>query len=287
MTKTKKNSLNINTSVGIMGCGWLGTALAQCLLNDNIEVFATVTSIEKQKVLKNLSINSEQVQLPTSVNELKNKHVFKQAQLVICITPQLKYGKKDYALKIKNIISAANNGQVEHIILISTSAVYGNLIGNISEDAVLDLNNEKVQALVNAEQALEDFLGAKTILRLTGLVGEDRHPGRFLAGKTALSNANAAVNIIHQQDAVGILRCLLINRSKSQKTEIFNACCNTHITRKEFYQKAAKAINLTPPTFLPDTKQSKRKIIVAKKIQNKHNYQFVYPELLMWLEKAT
>ncbi len=287
MTKTKKNDLNINTSVGIMGCGWLGTALAQCLLNDNIEVFATVTSIEKQKVLKNLAINSEQVQLPTSVNELKNKHVFKQAQLVICITPQLKYGKKDYALKIKNIISAANNGQVEHIILISTSAVYGNLIGNISEDAVLDLNNEKVQALVNAEQALEGFLGAKTILRLTGLVGEDRHPGRFLAGKTALSNANAAVNLIHQQDAVGILRCLLMNRKGSQKTEIFNACCNTHITRKEFYQKATKTINLTPPTFLPDTKQSKRKIIVTKKIQDKHNYQFVYPELLTWLEKAT
>jgi nucleoside-diphosphate-sugar epimerase len=291
MKKVKKNSLNINTSVGIIGCGWLGTALAQCLLKDNIEVCATVTSIKKQKALKNLAINSERVQLPASVNELKNKHVFKQAQLVICITPQLRYGKKDYALKIKNIVSAANNSQVKHIILISTSAVYGNLTGNISEDAILDLNNEKVQALVNAEQALDAFLGAKTILRLTGLVGEDRHPGRFLAGKTALSNANAAVNIIHQEDAVGIIRCLLCantlnsNNTRSNNIEIFNGSSNTHVSRKEFYQKAATAINLTPAEFLTDLSTTDSKIILAKKIQDKHNYQFVYPDLCAWLAK--
>lgn len=284
--------MTINTNIGIIGCGWLGTALARSLLSDHVNVLATTTSSDKQNRLKNLGISSELLQLPDNHDELKNKKIFNQNQLVICITPQLKYGKKDYAIKINNLVLAANYNRVKHIILISTSAVYGNLTGNINEDAALDLSNEKVLALVNAEQALKNFSGSKTILRLTGLVGEDRHPGRFLAGKKELKNGNTAVNLIHQQDAVGIIRCLLTANIQAYKTtrsknniEIFNGTSNTHVSRQVFYQKAAQALNLIPAEFLPVTNKNNgaSKIIEAKKIQDKHNYKFVYPDLCSWV----
>jgi len=271
--------------VGIVGCGWLGTALATSLQQDNIDVFATTTSVEKQNKLSALTIKNELLTLPASFEQLANKQVFKQAQLVICITPQLKYGKKDYAQKIANIVDAANQHQVQHLILISSSAVYGGLTGKIAEDAQLDLHAEKVAALVAAEQTLSQFSGSKTILRLTGLVGEDRHPGRFLAGKTALSNANIAVNMIHQTDAVAMIRCLLNNPSDVQQLAIYNGCSNTHVSRKEFYRKAARAINATPPEFVLDDNSNKGKIIITNKIQEKHNYQLVYPDLLAWLDE--
>ena len=274
----------VNHSVGIIGCGWLGTALAKSLQQDKIDVFATTTSVAKGQQLNALTISNEQLTLPASDEQLASKKVFLQKQLVICITPQLKYGKKDYAQKIANIVDAANQQQVQHLILISSSAVYGGLIGNVAEDACLDLSIEKVAALVAAEQALSNFSGSKTILRLTGLVGEDRHPGRFLAGKTALHNANIAVNMIHQTDAVAMIRCLLNNPSDIQQLAIYNGCSNTHVSRQKFYQKAAHAIKVTPPEFLIDDKTNKGKIVIANKIQQKLNYQLLYPDLLAWLE---
>jgi nucleoside-diphosphate-sugar epimerase len=44
-----------------------------------------------------------------------------------------------------------------------------------------------------------------TILRFGGLIGEDRNPIRFLAGRENLENPDAPINLIHQTDCIGII----------------------------------------------------------------------------------
>ncbi len=269
-------------SVGIVGCGWLGTALAKNLIAQQVNVVGTTTTVDKINLLANLGIKAELLVLPENEQTLEKHAIFQQQQLVIAITPQLKYGNVNYAKKIENIIKIAEKTAVEKIILISTTGVYRGLTGNITEEATLMLKNTKVAALVAGEQVVLASSLNSTIIRFAGLIGEDRHPGRFLAGKKQLSNANERVNLIHQQDAVNILIALL---KSDNVTGIFNGLSNTQATRKRFYQQAAKKLQLTPPEFADNDKisPSTYKYICAKKIRDKLSVKLVYPDLMLWL----
>lgn len=275
--------------VGIIGCGWLGSALAKKLQLNNNHVIVTTTTIAKQPKLTQLGLQNELLTLPDDKEKLCAFNVFKQQQLVICIPPQLKHGKKNYIESIKALVKAANCGNIQQLILISTTAVYRGLGGKINEGSQLNLSDNKVQILALAEQALNNFKGESAIIRFAGLVGKDRHPGNFLAGKTQVVNGDAFVNVIHQQDAVGIIMSLLtsINSTRhyflQQETIIFNGVSCTHPSRKNFYQQAAKHLQLTQPQFDDSKALAESKIICAKKVKDKLNYQFVYPDLLAWL----
>ena len=293
-------------SVGIIGCGWLGTALAHSLLALGTQVCVTTRSQEKLAALQKEGLSGELLDLSMNddehgidqhdiVQHIKNDiydgEVFKQQQLVICITPQFKSGKKCYAQRIQRIVDAAQKqielgGALKRIILISTTGVYKNLVGEISEDTVLDFIDEKVSALLKAEQTLKVFPKHTAIVRFAGLVGPKRHPGRFLAGKTGLLNSDDKVNLIHQYDAVGILLALLF---KQEASGIFNGVSNTKTRKKEFYQQASLSLKLDKPIFELVSDQNKiestkdaivsTKDIRGEKVTQCLGYQFIYPDL--------
>ena len=269
--------------VAIIGCGWLGSALATSLLAHQASVVATTTSVKKQKMLNQLGINTELLLLPALFTSLTNPKICAQKYWVICIPPQLKQGKKDYAEKIASLVGAAEQSGVERLILISTTALYGGLTGSIDENSALNSADEKVQALLAGENAAKQFSGKVSIVRFAGLVGKDRHPGKFLAGKTHLLDGNSRVNLIHQEDAVGIILAVLTHKNT---VGVFNGVSETKASRTQFYQQAANNLNLPLPTFNEHQKGQPRngKLICGDKIRDKLQYQFVYPNLLVWLK---
>jgi nucleoside-diphosphate-sugar epimerase len=278
----------VNT-VGIIGCGWLGTALAKELLATNQHVLATTGHDESADKLVKQGISANKLILPTvlSVEQLAKNTIFSAAQLVICIPPRLKRGQHDYPEKIKQLVAAAEIGGVEHIILISSTAVYNGLSGKVNEQQVLDFTAEKVQVMHDAEQALLTFTGQANIIRLSGLIGPERHPGRFLSAKKAVANPEGLVNLIHQTDAVGIIKALLLRQSEASLNKaIFNGVSEAHPSRERFYQKAAKALGLPQPTFIQTTEETIPvlcKEVEGDKVGKELNYQFVYNDLLIWL----
>jgi nucleoside-diphosphate-sugar epimerase len=273
--------------VGIVGCGWLGTALATTLINKATSVIATRSSEENCSDLIAQGINAEVLLLPTSQAELNQHAVFACRTIVIAITPQFRNGRVDYPDKVKQVVTAAeHNGNVKQIILLSSSAVYNGLSGVVTEDIPLDFSAEKVSLLYDAELAVLGFgneaLGRRShVLRLSGLVGENRHPGKFLAGKSTLAvNAKAQVNLIHQEDAVGIITRLL---SSKVKTGIFNGVSATKATKQDYYQAAAKALSLPEPIFSNMDSLETVRVVNGDKVRQLLSYQFVYPDLLSWL----
>jgi nucleoside-diphosphate-sugar epimerase len=293
---------NTRQQVGIIGCGWLGCALAKELLRLNNDVTVTTTTLVKQPELTRIGLQNELLTLPDDSSTLASLNVFKQQQLVICIPPQLKHGSENYVDNIKTLVSAANNGDIQQLILISTTAIYRGLSGEVNESSPLETTDKKVKALLLAEEQLKNFNGNSCIIRFAGLVGGDRHPGNFLTGKTQLTNGEASVNVIHQQDSVGIILSLLTSMNETshqsiqvkpahqkatkQETNIFNGVSCTHPCRKIFYQQASKALNLAPPQFDDSRSLIDTKVVSGKKIQDKLNYQFVYPDLLAWLAET-
>lgn len=99
-----------------------------------------------------------------------------------------------------------------------------------------------------------------------------------------LKNPEASVNLIHQQDAIGLIVSLLdVNAPQG----VFNGVSDTHISKKSYYQAAAKALNVTPPIFmekLANTKTEKvARIVNGDKAKLHLSHSFVYPDLLAWL----
>lgn len=279
-----------NLSVGIIGCGWLGKALAANLKEQGISLLATSSKQENVERLNAQSINAEQLSLPESSLKLAEHNVFLQHSLVISITPQFKHKKADYAEKVIQLVNLAQKkGVVQHIVLLSSSAVYGGLEGSVNEENSLNMVTEKVKILNDAEQAVLNFSkqGAQqgNVIRLAGLVGPERHPGKFLLAKKTLSNSLAPVNLIHQQDAVGLITALLQSKLSG---EIINGVSDTHVSKQQYYQAAAKALKLQSPLFEPSNESqtqviSTTRIVSGNKAKNVLPYKFIYPDLLTWL----
>ena len=286
------------TSVGIVGCGWLGRVFAQQLKAQGVQVLATRSNIDNTEQLKNQGINAEVLSLPAEQVLLNTHAIFKQQCLVIAITPQFREGRLDYADKVKQLVESAKAGNfVEQIILLSSSAIYNGLSGQVEESIILDLSADKVSVLNDAEQAVLDFNTNNDIesndnpvnkdayvLRLSGLVGPNRHPGKFLLNGRMLKSPQAIVNLIHQQDAIGLILALL---KSDIRGAIFNGVSSTQVTKKQYYQAAANALQLPAPSFEESNLalESEPKIVSGTKTRVELHYSFVYDDLLNWLEQ--
>ena len=278
-------------SVSIIGCGWLGQVLAPALLAENIQVLASYQSESTLEKLNCLNIPSTQLMLPimADISEFDSnaemagvdKALLQQDVLVIAIPPQLKKGRLDYPLKIQQLVKLAELGKTKQIILLNTTAIYNGLVGEIDESHTLNLTAEKVETLFAAEEAAQAFSKQVSILRLAGLVGPNRHPGKFLQSDRLFKNASAQVNLVHQTDVVNIIK-LLIEDKVQTATKIYNVVSSTKLSRKDYYQQTAKAMGLAEPRFEQEQVSSAGKQVVGDKLRDELNYSYVYDDLLQW-----
>ncbi len=268
--------------VGIIGCGWLGKALAKTLISNDYVPVGTTQHSENLAALNQLGIRGELLSLPIENFASNDSKVFDCYTLVICIPPGIRQGKTDYPEKISQIVSAAEQGCVEKIILISTTAIYGDLLGKVDESTTIDLSNAKVKLLNNAEQHVLAFNKQSIVIRCAGLVGENRHPGKFLRHKRMLSSPNAYVNLVHQQDVIGVLMELI---SSDQLKGILNLSSQMQVSKKHFYAIAASALDIPTPEFDEYSPVELGKQVMSGKIRDCIDYQFKYDDLVAWTLK--
>lgn len=277
----QESKLRENLSVGIVGCGWLGSALATELLQKGCSVLATSSKLENVDKLNGQGICSQQLVLPTEQDKLIDHDIFAQQCLVLAIPPQFKQGRRDYGDKITQLVSAAQRrGIVQHIILLSSTAIYQGLSGIVDEESQLNLSSEKAQMLHQAEQSVLAFHHQANVLRLSGLVGPNRHPGKFLLANKVLKNAVGKINLIHQHDAVGLIVSLLF---EGPHQGIFNGVSENHVSKQVYYQHAAKALSLPVPHFAGIDSKEAIRVVNGDKAKTVLGYSFIYPDLLAWL----
>ncbi len=273
-------------SVSIIGCGWLGKPLAATLNQHGVSVIATTQSSDKFADIETTGAKAALLSLPLlsanldSAQENVQQEVFNQQCMIICLPPQIKHGKKDYPDKIKQLVTYAEQQTVEKIILISSTAVYGGLSGDVAEDTPLDYNAAKVAILAEAEQAALAFKGQSVVLRLAGLVGPNRHPGRFLTANRQLANSEVAINLIHLDDVIGLLLSLI---KSDAPTGIFNGVNDIHLSKQNFYQQAAKALSLPLPSFSQANTPLPSKVVLGAKAKTQLNYKMKHDDLLAWV----
>ena len=270
--------------ISILGCGWLGLPLAKSLLSKGYEVKGSTTSESKLEVLKNAGISPFQIQLEEHQIIGKIDGFFNETDvLVIDIPTGLRRevatsNGMTFVNKVKTLIPFIENSGIQKVVFVSSTSVYGDgfPIVEITEETPPNPDTESGKQLVIAETLLQSNLNFKTtVIRFGGLLGDDRHPIKFLAGKTNVENPDAPVNMIQREDCIGIIEEILkqVQSDNWEWNETFNAVAPQHPTRKEYYHKKAEILNLPFPTFAENPK-SLGKIISNKKVETVLGYSF-------------
>ncbi len=259
--------------ISILGCGWLGLPLAKSLIKNGFSINGSTTSLEKMNLLKEAGIAPFQITLLEDAIEgeiaafLENSSV-----LIIDIPPKLRGNfKENFVAKIQTLLSSLEQSTVKKILFVSSTSVYSEDNSEVTEATHPKPETESGKQLLEAEFLLMNNPHFQsTVVRFGGLIGEDRHPIRFLSGKKNIENPDAPINLIHQQDCIGIIQSIIENEVWN---EIFNAVAPFHPSRKEYYTQKAIELNLSLPEF-DESKPSVGKIISSEKIVQNLNFKF-------------
>ena len=239
----------INKTIAITGLGWLGQPLAYRLASLGYTVKGSVTNIEKATVLQQNGFDAFPVEISESGIEGEVKALLNNVDcLMIMIPPGLRKNTgADYVLKMVHLLEAIRQSSVSKIILVSSTSVYDESQGNVTE---ADEPKPKTIAGKQLRQVEELFSNSEafqaTIVRFGGLIGGSRQPAKYLAGRKDLANGNAPVNLIHREDCISILIEIL---KKDAFGKTFNAVNPNHPKKSDYYIEKAKEFGLEPPTF--------------------------------------
>jgi len=266
------------TKISILGCGWLGLPLAKVLLGKGFTIKGSTTSAEKISLLENFGIHPFLIALSAD-KTIDNATAFLNESeiLIIDIPPKLRDGENNsFVAKIESLIPYIEKSTVKSVLFISSTSVYGEQNTLITEATKPNPDTESGKQLIETEMLLQNNSNfTTTILRFGGLIGKDRHPIHFLSGRKKIENPDAPVNLIHQEDCIGII--LKIIEMKSWD-EIFNAVTPYHPTRKKYHTEKALELKLPLPEFI-DGKSAVGKTVLSNKIQDVLKYDFVKPNL--------
>ena len=275
--------MNEQLTISVLGCGWLGLPLAEALILSGCKVKGTTTTAEKLRTLRDKGIDPYLVHFSgdssPELAALLNCDV-----LIIAVPPASRtpLGAGNYRQLAGYLSDKIPGTRIKKMIFISSTSVYpeNNCVITETETAQPDTSGGRLLKEVE-DQLLSISVKSVIVLRLAGLVGPQRHPGRFFKGRKGISGGLAPVNLIHRDDVIGIIERIINDDSTAG---IYNACSPSHPPKNDFYRLAAETSGEPIPEFIPE--KGNWKIISGQRVNDELNYQFIYPDLENWLKET-
>lgn len=236
--------------IGIIGVGWLGLPLAQSLESNGFTCKGSTSSVEKLGSLREKISHVDLLQFQNgSCKGNLDEFLSGLNTLIITLPPKSNTPQYDFYLShLKLILTQSRGKNIEKLIFTSSTGVFEDTcsITEYNELSSVEAFDKKSRLLIEAEQLIlnSEAFNYKFVVRLGGLVAIDRQPVKYLSGKP-LKNSFAPVNLIHQDDAVEILRLLI--DFKQEEELIFHAVYPLEETREEYYLAKANELKIPPP----------------------------------------
>lgn len=268
-------------NIAILGCGYVGTALATYWKKKGHHISATTRSHSKVKSLKPICQNVT-ILYSDDQTALTN---FLKHQDVIVVTIAADH-VQDYAnayLKtahtLKKVLAKL---PAKTLIYTSSTFVYGDHDGSwVDEQADLLTQTEQGKILIETEkvyQSLQSLGWNILIFRLSEIYGPNRELSTrvktYLDAPLAGSGEKYS-NMIHLDDIVSAIDYALSHSLQGT----FNLADDDHPTRKELYDQVSEAFHLPKVTFDPKVKtmRSDNKRISNHTIKAA-GYSFIVPD---------
>lgn len=247
--------------VGIVGAGWLGLRLARHL-EENFVVHTTTRAVDKFERLKLINLHptlidfsGEQVNIGMrSWSELHELDV-----LIITVN----FSKRTEIPVLKNRFENVKrflDGFDKQLFLMSSIGVYPQVEAEIDEDT---LPHDDLQPNIwSVEQQMRNAFPQINILRLGGLMGDDRYLSKYKIKETG-----QVANHIHYEDIAGVIE-QMIQVQSSHKT--YNVVAPEHPTKQEILDEQLGLSDSGTPTPFG-------RIVSTKKLEKELGYTYKHP----------
>jgi nucleoside-diphosphate-sugar epimerase len=244
----------------IIGCGYVGMAVARHWQQQGITVTATTTTPARLAELEAIAAHAV---LVNGNDEATLASVLEHQQVVL-----LSIGARNaevyqdtYLTTAKTLATVlSQNSSVQQLIYTGSYAVYGDRQGEwVTEDMPVSPANRNGEILAETEQVLLGISRADRqvcVFRLGGIYG----PGRELvkifgraAGKPRAGNGDEASNWVHLDDIVGAIEFASVHRLQG----IYNLVQDTPIPTRELLDRVFTQHNLPGVSWdpsLPNTR---------------------------------
>lgn len=242
----------------IIGCGWLGFPLAKVLLSKGYQIYGSTRDHSKLEELSALGIKA----FIYNENDLIDGKIAENTDVLIITVPPGK--THNYSEFISHLIRQFPSNT--KIIFTSSISVYDNEAKLVNENSTVLSEN----TIVQAENTIREYTDQYIILRLAGLIGENRHPINHMIGKE-VKNPNYAVNLVHQNDVINVILHLI---QFNQWKLLFNICYPFHPTKKVFYSEIARQRFMEPLNF--EDNNSSGKVIDGSLIEKTTNFKYAF-----------
>lgn len=259
----------------ILGAGWLGTPLALALKEKGHQLKVSTTTPDKVEFFQQHDIPCYVVELGTTKGILDLDAFLSDTDvLIVTIPPKItKTSPYAYAERINFILWNMEKHQIKEVIFTSSISVYHGLEGEVDESTPLNTITPRSKQMAQADHLFlnADFCNA-TVLRLGGLMGEDRNPLLSLSKKRVIEAGNKPVNLVHQTDIIRLITKIL---EEPIKNEIFNVVAPIRLSRKEFYTREAKHLGIKDlPEFIMSP-ETENRIINGSKITKAYGIDYL------------
>ncbi|WP_133406604.1 SDR family oxidoreductase [Parashewanella tropica] len=270
----------MNQKVTIIGCGWFGFPLAKHLLELGFQVSASKREASSLESLKDEGIKAFTLDLEQELTgTVETIAPFLQSEyLIVTVPPRLRrQTSSTFLSQLKKLMQIIDVEQYNKIVFTSSTSVYPDIDKiMVEEDATS--HSESSETMLAAEDL---FLKHNNgyVLRFSGLMGPQRPPGRFFAGKTQIPAGDKVVNLVHQTDCIQAMVSLLTADSASK---VYNVCSPHHPSRSEFYTQATRELGVELPEFLNDGVHGKE--VSGSKISCELGFSYQFDDLFVALK---
>jgi len=250
-------SQKLPESVFIFGCGYVGTALAEYLIEQGVRVGALTRNVEKAARLRELGpVEVIEAQLDSSTWHAQVRGQYEA--VVNCVSSAgggLDGYRKSYVDGQCSILEWAKSQTIRTYVYTSSTSVYPQDGGvTVDESADTSAAPPTGQVLLQSEAMLADAeqMDRWFVLRLAGIYGQGRH---FLLNQLREANGEIpgsgeyAMNMIHLEDIVSAISAALSGEAASG---IYNIVDDAPVTKSEVLTWLAEAMGLPVPAFNPD-----------------------------------
>ena len=234
----------------IIGCGYLGTRVAQRWLSAGHAVTGVVHSTASAEALAALNVSPivADVTRPETLRDLPAADT-----LLYCVGYGSDSGSSRWAVYVDGLRAAldAVSPEVRRVIFISSTGVYAERNGGwVDEDSPCEPLSESARALLAAEEVLAAHrLGDRGIvLRLAGIYGPGRLPRKaeLASGEPLAVPAGEHLNLIHVEDAA---TAILAAEELAQPPRTYNIADGCPIDRRDYFVETARQLGIPPPNF--------------------------------------
>lgn len=251
--------IKVSSKITIIGCGYLGSALAEVCMGKGWVVSALTRNSETAAKLRNMGVScvvESQIENDDWHSQLDPNQDF----VVNCVGASSSDTEgyiTSYVEGQDSVMAWLEKGNVGTFLFTSSSSVYPQTGKRFVDETASSAGvSEKAGLLLAAEQKCfppVSSIGRSFILRLAGLYGPGRHLliDKIKAGEELSGNSDRILNLIHRDDAVNaIVTCLVSEDSNIGR--IYNVTDGNHATRGQIATWIAENLNSGKAVFKED-----------------------------------